>query len=410
MKPSRVHQLTLIVASVLASTAAYANGSGAPPGYTGAPGDQGTCVACHFGSNLNSGNGTLTITFPDPNGYVPGQKYTIRVTLQDPTAKRWGFELAVRLSSNTSLTEGSLAVPSGSTAVQVVTQGPSQYATHTTAGSYPQQVTQAAWDIDWTAPAAGTGPLQLFAAALAANNDGSPANDLTYGGSLSVSEQTGSTSPPSVATGSSVLPQFVFGDGWYTAMYFTNEGAAQVSINVTFYTDSATPLAVGGNTVKTLLVPAGGTSILEAQNTGSLTSGWATFSLPPGVSGYGVFRQSAAGKADQEAVVPFSSSTGTKTVLTFDETHYTTSVAIWYDGASAATVTLAAFDESGNSLGTSPLTMTPGTKQSFAVASRLPMISGHLGSLIVSAPSGAVAVLGIRFGGSAFTSIPPAGN
>jgi hypothetical protein len=412
MKSSRLFSLSnplamsAILASLLTPAAAYANSNGAPPGYSGAPGEN-NCSACHASSLTNPGAGNLTITFPDANGYVPGRKYSIRVTLQDPTAKRWGFELTARQAVNTTLAAGAFAVPSGSTAVKVVTLGPEQYMTQSLTGTYAQQVTQAAWDVDWTAPAAGTGPLQFFASGLASNNDGTPSLDLTYTFSLSVLEQTGTTSPPSVATGSSVLPQFVFGGGWYTAMYFTNQSAAQVSVNVNFYTDSATVLAVGGDTVKTILIPAGGTSILEAQNTGSLTSGWATFSLPSGVSGYGVFRQSVAGKADQEAVVPFASSTGTRTLLTFDETHYTTSVAIWYDGPSSGAVALTAEDESGNSLGTVTLTMTPGTKRSFALASELPMISGHLGSLVVSTSSGTVAVLGLRFGGSSFTSIPP---
>lgn len=407
MKSSLFNQLTIATIALTSCSVVFANSAGAPAGYAGVPGEAGTCAACHTGSNVNSGTGSISISFPDANGYVPGQKYTIRVTVQDPNARRWGFELASRQSANTSLTEGAFAVPTGSTAVQVVVQGAKQYATHTSAGTYPQQVLQAAWDIDWTAPAAGTGQLTLYAAGLAANNDGSPSLDLTYSTSTTISEQTSTTAPPAVATGTSILPQFVFGGGWYTAMYFTNEGPAQVSFNVTYYTDSATPLALGGDTVKTILIPAGGTSILEAQNTGSLTSGWATFTLPQSVTGYGVFRQSVPTRDDQEAVVPFSSTTGVKQMITFDETHYTTSVAIWYNGPSSGTVTLAAFDESGNSLGTAPLSMQPGTKQSFALASRLPAISGHLGSLVVSTSTGAISVLGLRFGGAAFTSIPP---
>ena len=39
------------------------------------------------------------------------------------------------------------------------------------------------------------------------------------------------------ATGSSLLPQFVFGDGWYTAMYFTNLSGQSVSFPVYFYSD-----------------------------------------------------------------------------------------------------------------------------------------------------------------------------
>jgi hypothetical protein len=55
------------------------------------------------------------------------------------------------------------------------------------------------------------------------------------------------------------------------------------------------------------------TAILEAPNTGNLNQGYATASLPGGVIGYGVFRQSVPGVPDQEAVVPLASSTSTGT-------------------------------------------------------------------------------------------------
>ena len=404
MKSPLFYRFPIPTITLLASACSmYGSSAGAPPGYTGAP-TENTCVACHNGPN--PGGGTFSIAFPDPNGYVPGQKYTIRVSLQDPTAKRWGFELTARQTAS-NIKAGSFAVPSGSTAVQVVPSGPLQFATQTLTGTYAQQITQAAWDIDWTAPSSGTGQVTLYAAGLASNNDNSPSGDLTYATSVPLAEQTGVTAP-TIAAGSSVIPQFVFGGGWYTALYFTNQSSTQVSFNVNFWTDSATQMTVGGDVAKTILIPAGGTSIVEAMNVGSLSSGWATFSLPVGVSGYGVFRQSVAGRPDQEAVVPFASSTGSSALLTFDETIYTTSIAVWYDGSTSGTVTLAAVDQSGNSLGTTMLTMSPGTKQSFAVEAYIPQIAGHLGSLIVSVPSGSVSVLGLRFGGSAFTSIPPA--
>jgi hypothetical protein len=387
--------------------AAFGHSTGAPPGYSGAPGEN-TCVACHLGI-LNSGTGTLSILFPDPNGYVGGQQYPIQIMLQDPTARRWGFELSNRKEASSNFA-GNFSVPNGSTSVQFETQGALQYMTHTLSGTYAMQTTSASWTINWTAPPAGTGTVRFYAAGNAANDDGTDAGDKIYAINTAVSEQTASTppTPPAITTGSSVLSQFVFGGGWYTAMYFTNQGSAQVSFPVNFYTDGASPMTVNGATSQTLTIPAGGTALIEAQNTGALSSGWATFTAPTGVTGYGVFRQSVAGQADQEAVVPFASSTGTSAQLTFDETSHTTAIAIWYNGPASGTVTLAASDQSGNPLGTTTVTMAPGTKQSFTVISQLPMISGQYGSLVVSTSSGSISVLGLRFGGSAFTSIPAA--
>jgi sugar lactone lactonase YvrE len=41
-----------------------------------------------------------------------------------------------------------------------------------------------------------------------------------------------------------VLPQFAFGGGWYSALYFTNTGNGAVSFTVNFLADSGTPLIV----------------------------------------------------------------------------------------------------------------------------------------------------------------------
>jgi hypothetical protein len=64
-------------------------------------------------------------------------------------------------------------------------------------------------------------------------------------------------------------------------------------------------LDVGVSEPPTILA-AYGTAIIEAPNAGSLVQGYAAFTLPSGVFGYGVFRASATGQLDQEAVVPLS--------------------------------------------------------------------------------------------------------
>src|ERR1017187_9648951 len=124
---------------------------------------------------------------------------------------------------------------------------------------------------------------------------------------------------------SSVLPQFAFGGGWYSALYFTNLTVTAVSFPVNFVSDAGTPLtvsAIGGSTTQVNLA-AYGTTIIEAPNVGSLLQGYAAFTLPSGVSGYGLFRQSVAGQQDQEAVVPFSDANATSNTLTWDDTNYT---------------------------------------------------------------------------------------
>ena len=86
---------------------------------------------------------------------------------------------------------------------------------------------------------------------------------------------------------SSVLPQFAFGGGWYSALYFTHGGANPASFPVNIIADAGAPLnvpAIRGSST-TVNLPAGGTAILEAPNSGSLNEGYVSMALPPGVEG-----------------------------------------------------------------------------------------------------------------------------
>jgi len=209
---------------------------------------------------------------------------------------------------------------------------------------------------------------------------------------------------------SSVLPQFAFGGGWYSAMYFTNLTGAAVSFPVGFVSDGGTPLtvpSVGGSTTQVNL-PAYGTALIEAPNTGDLTQGYAAFTLPSGVFGYGVFRQSVPGQSDQEAVVPLSDSRATSNTLTWDETTMVTAVAVVNPSSTASTVAVTLWDENGNTIGTSSIDLPPNSKTATTLRS-LPGLSGMVGkrgSAQFSVSAGNVAVLGLRFDGAAFTSIP----
>jgi hypothetical protein len=208
----------------------------------------------------------------------------------------------------------------------------------------------------------------------------------------------------------SVLPQLAFGGGWYSALYFTNTTNAAVSFSVSFTKDDGTPLtvpAVGGASTQ-VNVPAGGTAIVEAPNTGPLSQGYATFTLPPGVSGYGVFRQSVPGQSDQEAVVPFVPANATSSTLVWDDTSYITGVAIVNPGPVAATISITVSDNNGNAVGTYSLSLPPYQKTENALRSYsgLAGVAGLRGRAQFAATSGNVAVLGLRFNGYAFTSIP----
>ena len=210
-----------------------------------------------------------------------------------------------------------------------------------------------------------------------------------------------------------ILPQFAFGGGWYSALYFTNSNSFSVSFPVAFFADAGTRLSVpsvsGSSTTVTLAPQA--TTLIEAPDSGSLVQGYVSTLLPIGVAAYGVFRQSVPGIADQEAVVPVSLAGTSTATLIWDDTNYTTAVAIVNPSNSAETVTITVSDVSGTLIGSSSVSLPPNGKTEAALRT-LPGLGGMAGKrgsasfTVIPGGSQSLAVLGLRFYGVAFTSIP----
>ncbi len=209
-----------------------------------------------------------------------------------------------------------------------------------------------------------------------------------------------------------VLPQLAFGGGWYTALYFTNTSASAVSFPVSFVGDNGSPLSlpsVGGSSTTVNLAPRG-TAIIEAPNVGQVAQGYAVVSLPDGIVGHGIFRSIVAGGNDQEAVVPLSAASTTTSTLIWDDTNFVTAVAVVNPSSVATTVSITVWDNSGNTIGTSSIALAAKSKTAAALRD-LPGLAGVVGkrgSAEFTVNSGNVAVLGLRFNGAAFTSIPTA--
>jgi len=218
----------------------------------------------------------------------------------------------------------------------------------------------------------------------------------------------GSANPQQV---NDVLPQLAFGGGWYTALYFTNLNGSSVTFRITFAADDGTPLSIPGigSSRQITLAPLQ-TVIIEAPNVGSLSQGYATFSLPVGVTGYGVYRQTVAGRPDQEALVNFRSATSTLATMTFDDTAYTSSVAIVNTSAAPTTVNIVAWDNNGNEVGSATIPLAAGAKTESALRAYqgLSGIAGVRGTAQFSVATGNISVVGLRFNVSAFTTIPVA--
>jgi hypothetical protein len=141
---------------------------------------------------------------------------------------------------------------------------------------------------------------------------------------------------------------------------------------------------------------------------GALVQGYASVFLPSGVISYGIFRKSAAGVADQEVTVPLSSAASSRRTLIFDDTNFVTAVAIVNPSAVQNIVTISVRDDAGNLIG-SPTILLGANAKTAVVLRNLPGLAGMAGKrgfADFSVVAGNVAVLGLRFDGPAFSSIP----
>jgi len=206
------------------------------------------------------------------------------------------------------------------------------------------------------------------------------------------------------------LGQFAFGGGWYSAIYFTNISLTDVSFPVTFTADNGTPLnvpSIGGSST-TITLPAGASTVIEAPNSGPLAQGHVRVIVPVGVTGYGVFRQSVPGIPDQEAVVPLSLPGG-NVPMVFDETKYIFGISIVNPNNQSTTVTITASDNTGTVIATSSPIVIPALNKKVDALRNLPGLGGIVGkqgTVRFVAVGANVVVLGLRFNGPAFTSIP----
>ncbi len=221
---------------------------------------------------------------------------------------------------------------------------------------------------------------------------------------------------PAVAatkTISLALPQVVFGGSWYTALYFSNTTGSTVEVPVSFTSDAGaalgvTLLGIGTVTSQTVTLNPGATAILEAPLTDLPGEGWAEAMVPPGVIGYAIFRQTIAGRADQEAAVPLTAESNQVANLVYDDIEFTTSVAFLNPSDQQTIVTITVCSADGTPIGIANVALASHAKVATILkdVAGLGAMAGNRGLAVFSVPNGDVSVLGLRFGGQAFTSIP----
>jgi len=191
----------LMVGGVLLLYPIHASTSsgGAPPGYSGGPGDFGTCQTCHQDFDVNEGTGSVTVTAP--SAYQPGQSYTFTVTVDNTTEPAngdpvQGFQLSVQDAEGNFIGE---LVITDADATRFSFGG--NHVTHTSSGR-----TQDSWTMDWIAPDEENAPdvLTVYVSANAADGNFNVSGDYVYTTSAEM-ERTKTSSEPTVVPGAFTL-------------------------------------------------------------------------------------------------------------------------------------------------------------------------------------------------------------
>jgi hypothetical protein len=177
--------------------------SGGPPiERTGARVDGGTsCFACHRDAGAANADlrGRVAI---EAASYRPGVKQTIRVTVEHPDARRWGFQLIARFASDERRQAGSfepvanrIRVRCAPNEANAPCNGEREFASHLLASTTLGANGRMTFEVDWMPPAEESGDIVLYAAGNAGDGSAGLTGDLVYTTSAVIRSADGCTLP-----------------------------------------------------------------------------------------------------------------------------------------------------------------------------------------------------------------------
>lgn len=154
----------------------YTNGS--PGGFSGSLGDGGsTCTSCHSGT-AQPQNNWITSDIP-PEGFTPGETYTIVATGMHTGVVKFGFEITAEDSFGSKL--GTFTI-TDATRTKLVAGNSA--VTQTSSGTTPSG-SMCSWSVNWTAPDPAPATIKFNASFCAGNGSGT-SGDATYTSVLNV--------------------------------------------------------------------------------------------------------------------------------------------------------------------------------------------------------------------------------
>jgi hypothetical protein len=227
-----------------------------------------------------------------------------------------------------------------------------------------------------------------------------------------------STIPPAseIDPGSGTMSQLAVGDGWSTTVEVINTTAAAAAAQLAFSASDGTPLTlplsyagttVSGSQLQQTLAPNARLVVnIAGSDQAPVQIGSAHLASSPGVSGFIRYSYAPTG---QDAIVPLETRQAASYVFPFDDTSgAATGVAVANSSASAVTIPVVLYDQTGAQIASSTVTLPAHGQTAFVLGDRIAAALNSKGSARFNTPpGGAISVLGLRFPSSgAFTTIP----
>jgi hypothetical protein len=232
------------------------------------------------------------------------------------------------------------------------------------------------------------------------------------------------TIPPlaNVVPGSGSIAHLASGNGWKTTFVLVNTGSSAAPVQLNFFADNGSPLALpvgfpqtasGTTSVVSSVsqtLAAGASLLVEADaplSDPAPTVGSAQLTSSGNVGGFAIFRYDPTG---QEAVVPFESRNANAYLLAFDNTAgNATGVAINSVSSQAVSVPVVIRDDAGNQIATDTLALAADGHLAFTlVTDKYPAAANIRGTIEFDTPSGGqISALAFRFlAAHTFTTLP----
>ena len=162
-----ITSLTVVLFSIV-----FANSGGPGGNYANNAPSYNNCTVCHSG-NVNSGNGSVTITGIPDGGYVPGETYSLTLSVTGTHSRGYGFQMASQVGNNNA---GTFSLGANSQNAEL-TGNRVQHSTRTISGE---------WIVEWLAPASDVGDVTFSFSGLATGGNSGYGGDDVYTGSVQV--------------------------------------------------------------------------------------------------------------------------------------------------------------------------------------------------------------------------------